>query len=248
MPRTSSPRKTTSAPAKKTVAKTAAKKPAARPARKATAAKKTAAATTAPRLSLVKATPPTEEKTRRRDFVTNPQIYAAHAARLAGIPIHRIRDWTDHEDGTATRALADGSHLHYTHTTRTLRWQALCPMGAIHEYVINSPSTAIAARVHADRCNQPHATFDHIPGMTRDELAAQGVHTGPTWARPDLLGDAITETIPVPIPGREPRALADELTHSTTGTDDTQPLSAQEIADGITARADAETPKEHPQP
>jgi hypothetical protein len=120
-------------------------------------------------------------------------------------------------------------------------------MGAIHEYVLDSPSTAARARVDAARCNEPHATFDHIPRMSRDEFEAQGVHTGPTWARPDLLGDAITETIPVPMPAK-PRALADELTHSTTGTDDTQPLSAQEIADGLTNRADQETPKGHPEP
>ncbi|MFF7795605.1 hypothetical protein [Streptomyces sp. NPDC007991] len=221
------------------------------PAKKAAAAKKTTraprkTATKKPRLSLVKPTPALP--TRPRPFMTDLQGYAVLASRIAGITTPSIRDWHDHHDGTATRALKDGSHLHYDLKTRTLTWQATCPMGAIHVYRLDSPSTAAAARVHADRCCETHATFTHIPRLTPDELTALGVHTGPTWARPDLLGDHITETIPVPLTDQRERALGDELTHSTTSTDETQPLSAQEIAGSIAARADTETPKEHPQP
>jgi hypothetical protein len=74
--------------------------------------------------------------------------------------------------------------------------------------------------------------------MTRDELEALGLHTGPTWARPDLLGDQITETIPV-----APAAL----NRATASAADTQPIPTVDT-DALTARADAETPKEHPQP
>ncbi|MFF0009526.1 hypothetical protein ACFYQT_39730 [Streptomyces tibetensis] len=222
MPRTSSPRTT--------------------PAKKATAAKKTT--TRAPRktttpatrkLSLVK--PRKDLPSRPRHFMTDIQGYATLAARLAGIPTPSIRDWHDHHDGTATRTLTDGSHLHYTLETRTLRWQALCPMGATHEYVLDTPSTACAVRVHADRCTETHATFTHIPRLTRDELTALGVHTGPTWARPDLLGDAITETIPVP---------DEALTRATASAADTQSLSRDDIADGLKARADQDAAREHP--
>ncbi|NUS25099.1 MAG: hypothetical protein HOV92_12865 [Streptomyces sp.] len=232
---------TTSTPAKKTAAakKTATR---ARAPRKATAKK-----TTAPPLSLVKTVPPQPDpNTRRRDFITDAQIYANHAACKAGLPVHRIREWRDHRNQTATRPLRDGSLLHYDHTTRTLTWQAICPMGATHEYVLNSPSTAAAARVHADRCTRPHADLSKVKPLTADELAELGMLQTPTWANPDLA-----ETIVIPLPQQRDRALADALTHSTASTDETQPMSAQAIADGLTARAaavDTETPKEHPEP
>ncbi|MFJ8657516.1 hypothetical protein ACIRNU_34900 [Streptomyces rochei] len=227
----------TTSPAKKTPAKKTAKKTTPR-ARK----------QTPPRLSLVKPTPtPPKLPARPRDFMTDTQGYATLAARIAGITTPHIRDWHDHGDGTTTRPLTDGSHLHYTLATRTLRWQATCPMGAIHEYILTTPSTATAARVHADRCQQEHTDLTQIPALTPDELAALGIHTGPTWARPDAIGDAPTQSIPVPLPS-QPRVLGDQLTRTHADTADTQPLPQAEIAAGLTARADTEAPKEHPQP
>jgi hypothetical protein len=227
-------------------AKTTAKKTAT-PAKKTTAARaprtrKTAAKKTTPaRLSLVKPTPTsTDLPTRPRDFITNAQIYATHAAKGAGIPVHRIRDWRDHRNQTATRPLADGSLLHYDHNTRTLTWQAICPMGATHTYVLTTRSVAAAARVHADRCNTPHADLTTIPALTPDELEALGLLQTPTWARKDVIGEAPTKSIPAPL-GPKDRALIER----------TQPLSLDEIAAGVAARtaaADTETPKEHPQP
>ncbi len=246
MARTSSPRKTT--PAKKTTAAaakktTAARKPATTRPRKTTTKK--AAGT--PRLSLVK--PPTSLPRRPRDFMTDVQGFATLAARIAGITTDYITDWRDHSDGTATRPLTDGSTLHYTLETRTLRWQAICPMGAVHEYELTNPSTAVAARVHTDRCTTPHADLSTIQPLSRRELHDLGLHTGPTWARPDIAGDAITESIPVPLDTRRARALADELAHSNTGTADTQPLSTDQIREHIARQlADDDIAKEHPQP
>lgn len=232
-------------------AKTTAKKTAT-PAKRATAprARKTAAKKTAPpRLSLVKA--PSSQLTRRpRPFMTDVQGYATLAARLVGINTPSIRDWRDHRNQTATRPLRDGSLLHYNLDTRTLTWQAICPMGATHIYRLTSPSTAAAARVHADRCTEAHATFTHIPRLTPDEWAALGIHTGPTWARKDAIGEEQTVSIPVPLPDTtqqpepEPRALADQLAHSGLGNADTQPIST----DAIAAHIADQTPKEHPQP
>ncbi|MCL8016925.1 hypothetical protein [Streptomyces sp. AS02] len=224
----------TTTPAKKTAAKrtTAA---ASRPARKRTPRKATA---DAPKLSLVKARK--DLPVRDLDWMTDTQGYATLAARMVGITTYRIRDWRDHRDGTATCPLRDGSTLHYDLGTRTLTWQAVCRMGAIHQYQLNSPSMACAARLHADGCTQLHADLTTVPSLTRDELEALGLHTGPTWARPDLLGDDITETIPVPLPDHRDRALGDELTRSDTGVDETQPIP--------TLNPDTETPKEHPQP
>jgi hypothetical protein len=44
------------------------------------------------------------------------------------------------------------------------------------------------------------------------------------------------------------RALGDALTRARSATAETQPLSAQDIAEGLAARADNDTAKEHPQP
>ncbi|MFF9287576.1 hypothetical protein [Streptomyces griseosporeus] len=209
-----------------------------------TPARKTTPRKPAPRLSLVKQPPALPA--RGRPWMTDTQGFAVLASRIAGINTPRIRDWRDHRDGTATRPLRDGSHLHYNTHTRTLTWQAVCPMGAIHEYVLDSPSTAAAARVHADRCNLPHTDLTRIPALTADELADLGLLHTPTWARNDLLGEPDTESIPVPLPAPTPRALGDQLTRSTVSAADTQPLNRDDIDAGLAARN--EQPKEHPQP
>ncbi|MEW2402209.1 hypothetical protein [Streptomyces sp. NPDC046862] len=224
--------------AKKTTAKKPAKKAtAAKPPAKRTPRKTTALALVKP----AKAPLPT----RTRPFMTDIQGYATLAARIAGITTPRIRDWADGHDGTAARLLPDHSLLTYTQNTHTLTWQALCPMGAIHTYTLTSPSTAAAARVHATRCRTPHCDLSTVPPLTADELAALGIHTAAT--APALPGDAPTESIPVALPNREPRALGDALTRAKTAMADTQPLPAQDIADGLAARA-TDTPKEHPEP
>ena len=158
---------TTSSTAKKTAA---AKKTTAPRTRKAATAKKTTPPSApTPRLSLVK---PADLRaglpTRARGWMTDTQGPATLAARLVGIPTRRIRDWRDHRDQTATRALVDGSLLHYTLATRTLAWHALCPQGAIHAYTLTSPSTAAAARVHADRCKTAHTCLLYTSPSPRD--------------------------------------------------------------------------------
>lgn len=230
-PRTA--KKTAEAPAKKTTAKrtTAA---ATRPARKRAPRKNTAGA---PKLSLVKTRD--ELPVRDKPFMSDAQGLATLAARMVGILTPRITAWTDHPDGTTTRPLQDGT-LHYTQATRTLTWQATCRMGAVHTYLLDSPATAAAARVQAATCTQPHADLSTVQPLTRDELEALGLHTGPTWARPDLLGDDISATIRIPLPTQRERALGDELTRSGAGVDETQPIP--------TLNPDTEMPKEHPQP
>ncbi|MGW2384349.1 hypothetical protein [Streptomyces sp. NPDC001658] len=229
-------KKTTTAPApavKKTTTKRAPAKPRTPRAR--------TRKTTGPALSLVKTRPALP--TRDKPFMTDVQGYATLAARIASITTPRITQWTDHGDDTATRPLKDGT-LHYDHTTRTLSWQATCLMGAIHTYPIPTPAAATAARVLAARCTQPHADPSTVPPLTADELEALGLLQTPTWARPDLLGDHITETIPVP---EEPLARA------TASATDTQPLSRDDINAGLAARAaqhaaDTDQTKEHPEP
>jgi hypothetical protein len=226
-------------------AKTTAKKTAT--ARKTTAAKtgsgraprktatgKTAAKKPPTRLALVETPPPNDMPTRARDFITDAQIYATHAAKQAGIPIHRIRDWADHQDGTATRALKDGT-LHYTHETRTLTWQATCRMGAVHTYVINGRANAAAARVEAATCAELHDDLAEAgKPLTAAERAEMGFVQTPTWARKDVIGEEPTVSIPV-----DEKPVAQAIASAA----DTQPMSTEQIAAHI-----AETAKEHPQP
>jgi hypothetical protein len=225
---------TTTGPAKKTTA------------RKTTPAKRTARKTpTAPPVSLVKPRKPLP--TRPHPFMTDIQGYATLAARIASIYTPRITAWIDHRDGTATRPLQDGT-LHYRHNPRALTWQATCRMGAVHTYRIDSPSTAGAARVQAATCRELHHDLSTVQRLTADELEALGILQAPTWALPALPGEPATESIPVPLRDRQPRALADHLARSDSSTTDTQPLPAEQIAAGLTARADNDQLKEHPQP
>ena len=221
--------------AKKTAAKkTTTRKATARPARSRTR-KATA-------LSLVK--PPKPLPTRTRDYMTDVQGYATLAARIVGILTPRITAWTDHGDQTATLTLKDGT-LHYNLTTRTLTWQATCLMGAVHTYRLDTPATAAHARVQAATCQDLHADLTTMPPLTANELEALGLLQTPTWARPDLLGEDITETIPIP---DEPVAKA------TASASDTHRMSLDEIAQGLADRAEQhaadtdQAPKEHPQP
>jgi hypothetical protein len=212
-------------------------------ARKTTPAKKTAPKPPAKKTTTRKTVPAAKPRkalpTRNKPFMTDAQGYATLAARICGILTPRINDWTDHGDGTCTRPLEDGT-LHYNQDTRTLTWQATCLMGAVHTYRLDSPSTAAAARVEAANCRRLHADLAAIPALTADELADLGLLNTPTWARPNLLGDDITQTIPIP---------KDALNRATASAADTQPISRDDITAGLTARtADSETAKEHPQP
>lgn len=232
----------------RTAKKTAEAAPA--PAKKAAAARKTTATASrrpaskrtprkpapgTPKLSLVK--PRRELPVRDLPFMTDTQGYATLAARMVGILTIRIRDWRDHRDNTCTRQLRDGSTLHYNLETRTLTWQAVCRMGAVHQYKLDSPSMACAARLHADGCRELHADLSKVPALTADELEALGLLQTPTWARPDIIGDDFTDTKVVPLPDQRERALADTLAHAAGATDDTQPMSRDAITEGLAQRA-----------
>jgi hypothetical protein len=63
------------------------------------------------------------------------------------------------------------------------------------------------------------------------------------------LCNQTTDTAPqTPQPNPAVRALGDALTRAKTAAADTQPLTLADITAGLEARADAEAPKEHPQP
>jgi hypothetical protein len=103
-----------------------------------------------------------------------------------------------------------------------------------------------------------HAGTDQTPTFTatircpHGAIHAYTIHTALELHRArqiTALCPQRTDTPPTgPVPNQAVRALGDALTRAKTAATDTQPLSTQDIADGLAARiADTETPKEHPE-
>lgn len=213
--------------------------------------------TTTPALSLVtrKATPDTDPsatvvdlryalRVRRRNFVgpyTQNQIAGARAAQASAalqlpIPVNR---WNG-----PTATLADGTLLtHNDHpgqnptTVPPLDFTAhiACSHGAIHAHTVTSVRDLAEARAVTRACGQAHAdtTVDDQTVLDWDKAINRGV--GPVLKPKPAVVVQLKEGV------RRAKALHD----------DTEPLSLDAIAEGLTARAqdaDTETPKEHPQP
>lgn len=225
---------TETAPAKKTTAKRTPPKPRAPRTR-------TPRKTTAPALSLVKDQPPQDQpepaativdfrhplKVRRRLFVgpMGPGEQAAIRAALDSarlqLPIP-VRTW----NGSQAQ-LADGTLLiHNPGPDRVFTAHIACRRGAIHGYPITSHQDLKAARAITHACERRHtANTPGDDGLEYDWHKAAGHGAQPT------------------------NRLSDGLKAAKKAAADTQPLSKQDIADGLAARAaDTETPKGHPEP
>jgi hypothetical protein len=102
---------------------------------------------------------------------------------------------------------------------------------------------------HAYTAAQP--TFHAAIRCPHGAVHAYTIHTALDLHRArqiTALCDQRTDTAPAePAPNPVVRALGDALTRARSAAADTQPLSAQDIAEGLAARADHETPKEHPE-
>lgn len=182
--------------------------------------------------------------TRRRsaaDPYTPEQMTEARAAlasAMAALPVP-VLAWQVPAQTTSHRAaahLTDGTVItHVAHRRPVFNADITCNHGARHTYTITTAGELADARKNAATCTIQHA------GDSLHEAIARGPHT--------LTAEAPT----TPIPNPAVRALGDGLKRAkaakAAATDETQPLSQQDIADGIAARtADTETPKEHPQP
>lgn len=242
------------APAKKTPAKqTPAKKTTARKAAaKATGNTTTKAATTAAR---TKPTPAAVKKTTvRPEFITHKMITAHYQARLHGLPTRNIRDWKELPTGVAAIHFPSGARLDHTpKDDAPFHANTPCPGGSIHRQPIRTSTDLANAEKTAKNCTEHAATaaaaniaVTRVTPTTEPAKNANGTERQdhesgrrvPTWDRPDLPGDAITKTIPVP---------AEPVHRATASAADTQPMSKQAITDGLAARAtDTETAKEHP--
>jgi hypothetical protein len=149
------------------------------------------------------------------------------------------------------------------------------PMGAVEQAAIRAAlaSAKAALPVPVRRWEGPvarlqdgtvlthtpaHATTDQQPTFHAAIRCPHGaihpytIHTALDLHRARLLTaqcDQSTDRAPEqPAPNPAVRALGDALTRVKAATADTQPLSATDIETGLTARADHETPKGHPEP
>ncbi|MEZ7005614.1 hypothetical protein [Streptomyces sp. AD55] len=124
-----------------------------------------------------------------------------------------------------TAHLTDGTLLTHTPTHATTNQPPTftahvpCPHGAIHPYLIRSAQDLAAARATTATCETPHS------GMNTDQALREGITPTTPPKTPPVL--ALREGI-------------------RRAHEDTQPLSTDEITAGLTARADNEEPKEHP--
>lgn len=227
MTRTRAAKKATQAPAKTAAKRTTPAKP------------RTPRKTTTPALSLVKddAKPDPAEATtqvdhrdplpvRRRLFVgpmgasEQAAVRAALAAAAARLPIP-VRTWNG-----SSAALADGTLLiHNPGPDRHFTAHIACRHGAIHGWPIHTLRDLGEARALTHACERRHSS------TAEDKAITHGVG---------------------PVPAPKPPAihfLREGVRRATAAKAETQPLTADAIAEGIAARTpDTETAKEHPQP
>ncbi|MEE1812659.1 hypothetical protein [Streptomyces sp. BE133] len=90
------------------------------------------------------------------EFITEHQIRAAYAARLAGLPLIPITAWTPRPDGSVRAHFPTGATL--THTPDATGFDALtpCPQGAVHHDRITTGAQLHAAAAAAAHCAQLH--------------------------------------------------------------------------------------------
>lgn len=170
-------------------------------------------------------------KPRRRLFVgpmgPNEQaaIRAALAAAANRLPIP-VSTWNG-----STAQLADGTLLiHNPGPDRTFTAHIACPHGAIHGYPITTHTDLQDARTLTHACERDHTPHIDDTGLDWDKAITRGIYPAPAPKPPAVL------------------QLREGVRRANAAAADTQPLSLKDIADGVTARAaaDTETPKEHP--
>ena len=125
-----------------------------------------------------------------------------------------------------------------------------CPHGATHTHTIHSALDLRSARLITQDCDRRHAEPTEHDGVELDWDKAIGPRQ-----------PAQRAVFPVPVPGENTvsktvlalpatrRVLADQLTRTPrTTAADTQPIPRADIEAGLTARADHDHAKEHPEP
>ncbi|MER6602559.1 hypothetical protein [Streptomyces parvus] len=88
------------------------------------------------------------------DFITQNQINAAYAARLAGLPTTPIRAWTPNPDGTVHLAFPSGNRIH--HTPAGFTAITPCATGYTHQTPIADRDQLNTAVHTAAQCTSLH--------------------------------------------------------------------------------------------
>ncbi|MFF8422883.1 hypothetical protein [Streptomyces sp. NPDC015680] len=88
------------------------------------------------------------------EFITEHQIRAAYAARLAELPLIPITAWQPQPDGTVRAHFPTGASL--THTPTGFHALTPCPQGAVHHDHITTSHDLHAAATAAAHCTQLH--------------------------------------------------------------------------------------------
>ncbi|MFJ4887737.1 hypothetical protein [Streptomyces sp. NPDC088731] len=114
-----------------------------------------------PSSALKKTAPPTRAVLPVRprtdpEFITEHQIRAAYAARLANLPLIPITAWQPQPDGSVRAHFPSGATL--THAPNATGFDALtpCPQGAMHHDHITTGHDLHAAATAAAHCTQLH--------------------------------------------------------------------------------------------
>ncbi|MEU9947035.1 hypothetical protein [Streptomyces sp. NPDC047939] len=117
------------------------------------------------------------------EFITEHQITAAYAARLAGLPLIPITAWQPQPDGTVRATFPGGATL--THAPNHTGFDALtpCTQGAVHHNHVTTGAQLRQAAAAADQCT-------HLHGRTRTLTLAQAANT--TADTQQLSSDDIT--------------------------------------------------------
>ncbi|WP_331746709.1 hypothetical protein [Streptomyces sp. NBC_00842] len=88
------------------------------------------------------------------EFITEAQITAAYAARLADLPLIPITAWQPNPDGTVRAHFPTGASL--THTPDGFDALTPCPNGAHHHHRITTGTELRHAAAAAAHCTQLH--------------------------------------------------------------------------------------------
>ncbi|MFJ1827407.1 hypothetical protein [Streptomyces sp. NPDC088178] len=88
------------------------------------------------------------------EFITEHQIRAAYAARLANLPLMPITAWTPQPDGSVRAHFPTGASL--THTPTGFHALTPCPNGATHHHHITNGQELRHAAAAAAHCTQLH--------------------------------------------------------------------------------------------
>lgn len=142
-------------------------------------------------------TPPTQYA----EFISEAQIKAAYAARLADLPLIPITAWTPLPDGSVRALFPSGASL--TRVPDQAGFDALtpCPQGATHHHHITNGTELRHAAAATAHCTQLH-------GRPRTLTLAQSVATAADTqqlARDDIEAGLANRTADTETPKEHPK-------------------------------------------